>query len=104
MSSLGRKVCCNFIILMITNEMAIQLAKDFCLSQSEVASNIFYDFGSLQDFGELFYFDFKIVNKEGQPSSEMVGGAPGFTISKHRGDIRIIGWQQYQELRNKGIH
>ena len=81
--------------------MAIQLAKDFCRSHGEIANNVYYDIETPEDLGDYYYFDFKLIDKEGQRSYEMLAGAPGFTISKDVGGVEIIGWQQYQELKNK---
>jgi len=86
---------------MITNEKAFQLAKEFCRSKGEIAANIYYDVEEPADIGDYFCFDFKIVDKDGNPPNEMVGGAPGFTISKHSGAVEIIGWERYREIKNK---
>jgi hypothetical protein len=86
---------------MITEEKAIQLARAFCLSQGEVAKNVYFDVNTPVDYADCFYFDFKIVDGQGNPSEEMLGGAPGFTINKKTCETKIIGWKEYQDLRTK---
>ena len=84
---------------MITIEQAIELAKTFTKSQGDPLHGIYFAPSTPQELTDFYYFDFLLVDKDGQPAETMVGGAPGFSIDKHSGEATILGWGKYHELK-----
>ena len=85
---------------MITKAQAIELASTFTSSQGEVMNGVYYAYSDPEEYQHCFYFDFRLVDKDGKPADVMAGGAPGFIIDKNDGNPQVVGWERYHQLKN----
>jgi hypothetical protein len=56
--------------------------------------------GAPQDLGAVWYFDFHMARKDGEPIGfeDAVGRAPGYIVSKLTGEVQVIGWGALNKL------
>ena len=62
---------------MVSISQAREIAKRFVKERGEVLPGIFYGISEAKEYGDCFYFNFLLVDKDGEllPEPLMVGGA-----------------------------
>lgn len=85
---------------MVDIDLAREIAKGFVKKHGEILPGIFYSISEAKEYSDCFYFNFLLVDKNGQLPSEssMVGGAPGFIIHKASGIPEIISFGKLASL------
>lgn len=86
---------------MVTLQKAYELAKSYTSDLGEVLPEFYFDIRFNQEFRESFYFDFIIVDKNGDTPKEppMIGGAPGVIVNKITGAVKTVSFGELSKLR-----
>lgn len=62
-----------------------------------------YSIAAPEEYFDCWYFSYRIINRRGLAESEweLFAGAPGFTVSKADKSATTIGWQMFQQLKQR---
>ena len=82
-----------------------ELARQFIESENlklspNPAFKFKYALGEVIEFSDCFYFNFELLNLDGRPCDQTpIGGAPGFIITKHDQEVRLITFGKLADLK-----
>jgi hypothetical protein len=86
---------------MITIVEAQHIARHYAKEQGELVPGVYLDVGDGETFSTCYYFDYYLVDKNGNTHLDcVIGGAPGLTVNKDTGAIKEISFNDLSKLED----
>jgi hypothetical protein len=91
----------------MTQEEALVAARRHvaeCNAEMPASTPYLLAIGQPDEYRDFWYFDYTITAPPNRPAAKtelLVGGAPGFVVAKHNGEIHPLSWSQKAGLREQ---
>ena len=84
----------------MTKDKAIEIAKEHSDKEnreSRFSEKIKLIISECKEYEEGFYFDYSFERLDPN-DKDMYGGAPGYMVLKESGEVKIVSWQEMNQL------